>query len=92
MSFIQFHDTLHGFRAGRGTGTTTLKAKLLQKIIAMKETVLHAIFLDLPKAYNALDRDRCLDILVGYGVGPRTLRILRTYWFQIQMATNVGGG
>ena len=28
--FITFHDFLHGFRAGRGTGTATLKAKLLQ--------------------------------------------------------------
>ena len=26
---ITFHDFLHGFRAGRGTGTATLEAKLL---------------------------------------------------------------
>ena len=26
---ITYHDVLHGFRAGRGTGTTTLEAKLL---------------------------------------------------------------
>ena len=26
---ITYHDFLHGFRAGRGTGTATLKAKLL---------------------------------------------------------------
>ena len=29
-SSITFHDVLHGFRAGRGTGTATLEAKLLQ--------------------------------------------------------------
>ena len=28
------------------------------------------IFLDLQKAYDALDRSRCLDILEGYVVGP----------------------
>ena len=49
-SSIQFHDDLHGFCAGIGTGTTTLKAKLLQQLIAMMETVLHSIFPDLRKA------------------------------------------
>ena len=29
------------------------------------------IFLDLHKAYDALDRDRCLEILEGYRMGPR---------------------
>ena len=81
-SSIQFHDVLHGFHVGRGTGTTTLEANLLQQIIATRETVLHAIFLDLRKAYDSLDKDQCLDILYGYGVGPRTLCILRTYWVQ----------
>ena len=56
----------------------------------MRETVLHSIFLDLRKAYDALDRDRCLDILAGYGVGPRTLHVLRKYWFWIQIAAKAG--
>ena len=32
-----------------------------------------------------------MNILAGYGVGPRKLRILRTYWARIQMAAKVGG-
>ena len=59
-SSITFHDVLHGFRAGRGTGTATLEAKLLQQLAAMREEVLYVIFLDLTKAYDALDRSRCL--------------------------------
>ena len=90
-SSIQFHTALHGFRAGRGTGTATFKAKLLQKLITMRETVLHAIFINLFKACDSLDRDHCLGILTGYGVGPRTLRILRTYWDRLQMAEKLGG-
>ena len=35
-SSITFHDVLHGFRAGRGTGTATLEAKLLQQLAAMR--------------------------------------------------------
>ena len=56
----------------------------------MKEKVLHSIFLDKQKACNALYRDLCLDILVGYVLGPRTLRILRTYWVRIHMAKKAG--
>ena len=40
--------------------------------------------------YDALDRNRCLDILAGYGVGPKTIRIMRKYWVRIQMATKAG--
>ena len=31
-SSITYHNALHGFRAGRGTGTATLEAKLLQQL------------------------------------------------------------
>ena len=47
---ITYHDSLHGFRAVRGTGTATLEVKLLQQVTAMKEAVLHTIFLDLHKS------------------------------------------
>ena len=62
-SSITYHNTLHGFRAGCGTRNTTLKAKLLQQLAAMREEFLYVIFLDLTKAYDALDRSRCLEIL-----------------------------
>ena len=59
-AFITYHDFLHGFRAGHGICTTILEAKLLQKLAAMREEVLYVIFLDLKKAYDVLDRYRCL--------------------------------
>ena len=64
-SYITYHDALHGFRAGRGTGTATLEAKLFQQLAAMREEVLYVIFLYLTKAYDALDMSRCLEILEG---------------------------
>ena len=90
-SSITFHDVLHGFRAGHGTGTPTLEAKLLQKIAAMRKEVLYVIFLDLTKAYNALDRSRCLGILEGYSVGPGARRLLQNYWRRLTMAARAGG-
>ena len=90
-SSITFHDFLHGFRAGCSTGTTTLEAKLLQKLAALREYVLYVIFLDTHKAYAALDRSRCLEILEGYILGPRSCRILQTYWRRLTMVARAGG-
>jgi len=77
---IDFHDALHGFRAGRGTGTAIIEAKLLQQLAAIQQVPLFEIFLDLRKAYDTLDRDRTLQILEAYGVGPRALGLLRHFW------------
>ena len=48
---IAYHNFLHGLRAGCGTDNTTLKAKLLLQLAAMREEVLYVIFLYLHKAY-----------------------------------------
>ena len=87
---ITFYNFLHRFRAGRGKGTVTLEAKLIQQLAALREEVLCVIFLDLHKAYNALERSRCLEILECYGVGPLACRILRTYWSRLKMVSRAG--
>ena len=57
-AYITFHNFLHGFRAGCGTGTATIEAKLLHQLEVLRNEVLYVIFLDLHKAYYALDRSR----------------------------------
>ena len=72
-------------------GTETLEDKLIQQLADLREEVLYVIFLDLQKAYDALDRYRCLDIMEGYGVGPQSFWLLRTYWSRLKMVARVGG-
>ena len=84
---ITFHNFLYGFWAGRGTGTANLEAKMLQQLAYLREKILYMIFLDLHKAYDALDRYRCINILEGYGVGPQACRLLWTYWSRLRMVT-----
>ena len=88
---ITNHDFLYGFRAGCGTSTTTLNAKLLQQHAAFREEFLYVIFLDLHKAYYALDRSRCLEILEGYSVGPKSRRLLTSYWHRLTMVARASG-
>ena len=51
---ITFHDFLHGFWSGCGTGTATPKSKLIHQLAALGEEFLYVIFLYLHKAYDAL--------------------------------------
>ena len=55
---ITFSNVLHGFRLGCGTGTNSLKFKILHQLMNTRREVLYVIFLDLHKAYEAFDKDR----------------------------------
>ena len=61
------------------------------KQLGLEGEVLYVIFLDLHKAYAALDRSRCLEILEGYDVGPQARRLLQTYWRRLTMVARAGG-
>ena len=52
---------------------------------------MYDIFLDLCEAYDALDRDSCLEILAEYFVGPQAIHLLRRYWDRLTMATMAVG-
>jgi hypothetical protein len=88
---IQFHEVLHGFRKGRGTGTAILHCRLEQERTLLKGETLYQVFLDLTKAYDTLDCSCTLAILEGYGVGPNTLCILRTFWDGLVLCAKQGG-
>ena len=87
---IKYHNSLHNLCTGSGTETAILEADLLHKITSMSEAVLCIIFLDLHKAYSALNRNRCLNILTGYGMVPQTLQILQTCWTWLRMVAEAG--
>ena len=57
----------------------------------MREVFLFKVFLGLWKAYNALDRERGIDLLTAYRVGPRTVQLLGTYWDRLSLVSKAGG-
>ena len=70
---IKLHDSLHGCLAGRGTGTGIIEANLAQQLAHLEQASLFGVFIDLKKAFGAMDRGRCLAILALHGVGPQML-------------------
>jgi hypothetical protein len=80
LDAIELHDCLHGCRAHRGTGTGVIKAKLAQQLSYLELKPFYGVFLDLKKAFDSMDRERCIMILEGYGTGPRMIRLIPGYW------------
>ena len=88
---IRLHDCLHGFISRRGTSTAIIEFVLAHQLASIDQETLHAVFIDLKKAYDCVDRERSLLILQAYGVGPNALRLLTTFWDQLQMVARQSG-
>ena len=73
---VTFHIILHGFRAGRVTGTDVIKLKLARELESLDNETLFLVFLDLMKAYDNLNSVRILKTLEGYREGPKMRSIL----------------
>jgi len=52
---IKLHDSLHGCLAGRGTGMGIIEAKLAQQLARLEQRPFFDIFIDLKKAFDAMD-------------------------------------
>ena len=59
------HDSLHGCRNKRGIGPAIIEAKLAQQLAYLELMPFYSVFLDLRKAFDAMDRDRCILIWKG---------------------------
>ena len=91
LQALPCHEALHGGLHGKGTGTAIMEMKLAQQLAFLEQIPLYAIFVDLRKAFDAVDRERVLDILKDRGVGPKMLRLIKTFWDMAEMACKAGG-
>jgi hypothetical protein len=68
-----------------------MEVKLHQQLAWVDQVPLYQIYLDLKKAYDALDQTRYLKILAGYGVGPNLLRLQKKFWSNAKLVCRAGG-
>ena len=59
-----------------GTGTAIMEAKLEHQLAGIVHGPLFQVFSDMKKAYDSLDIGICMEILRGYGLGPKLQRLL----------------
>jgi hypothetical protein len=91
LALIKFHDCLHGGLPMRGTGTASIKAKLAQQLVWRDQCPLYEIYVDLKKAYDAINRGGMMKILKAYGVGPKLLRLQNSFWENAKLVCRAGG-
>jgi hypothetical protein len=76
LEAIVLHNILHGCLALQGTRTGIIEAKLAQQFAHLGQTPFFGIFIDLQKAFDAMNQGRCLKILVLHGVGPQMFHLI----------------
>jgi hypothetical protein len=88
LEAIILHNSLHGCLALRlrGIGIGIIEAKLVQQLAHLKQMPFFGVFINLQKAFDAMNWGRCLQILELHGAGPQMLRLIRNFW---DTATNV---
>ena len=66
--------------------------RLLRSLAAWNSVLFVCIFLDLRKAYDAMDQDRCLKIPHGVGVGEKTIRLIARFWKERRLCCRRAAG
>ena len=69
-SMVVFHNSAHGFRTHRGTGTAIIELKLQQELASINKVPLYQVYLDLRKAYNTIDQPHLLQTFEQSSMGP----------------------
>ncbi len=68
-----------------------MDAALAQQLAHLEQCPFYGVFLDLKKAFDAMDHKRCLLVLEGYGAGPNMRLLNHHFWDEAQMVFRASG-
>ena len=77
---IELLEVQHGFRQARSTTGPVCYLKNLAQQARKRRTEVVAVFVDLTKAYDSVDRLSLWQALTEYGFGPRALNMVRAVY------------
>ena len=83
---LELHDSLHRGLKRKGTGMAIMEMKLAQGLAQLKHMPMWATFINLRKAFDAMDRERLLEILEDRGVGPNMRRLITVFWAKVMLS------
>ncbi len=63
----------------------------MQQLAWCNQCPLYEIYVDLKKAYDAVNRGHMIKILKAYGVGPNLLRLQNLFWENVKLVCCAGG-
>ena len=66
-----------------------MEEKLAQKLAGIAHEPLFQVFLDVLKAYDSLDRGRCMEVLRGYKMGQKMARLIVHHWDKLMFIPKV---
>ena len=72
---------------GRGTGMAIMEMNIAQELAIVDHKLLFLVFLYLRKACDTIYRERLIQTLEGYGVGPHLCELLETFWAHQKVVT-----
>ncbi len=80
-----------GFRKGRGCVNQVFSMKKLVEEYLRKAKKLYAVFMDLEKAYDRVDREALWSVLKIYGVGGQLLKGIQAFCREANACVRKGG-
>ncbi len=57
-----------------------IEAMLTQQLTHIEQSPFYGVFVDLTKAFDALDREQFLQLMDEYGVGPNMRQLIQHFW------------
>ena len=87
---ITLLDSLHGLRQGWGTGTSTLETNLVQQLAGICHARLFWVLLDVHKVYDLIYQKIFMEVLKGYGIGTKIMRLIQRFWVNQEIVPKAG--
>ncbi len=64
---------------------------MTQQLAHIEQTPFYGVFIDLKKAFDAMDRERCLLLLEGHGASSNMRRLICNFWDEATKVCRTSG-